>query len=79
MKAINILKTSLIDKILAIQNKEFLEALETIVNSSSSEKPVSLTDSQMQMLLMSEEDMKYGRLTSQEDLDAEDIAWLSEQ
>ncbi|MBP9153125.1 MAG: hypothetical protein KBF73_12645 [Flavobacteriales bacterium] len=79
MKAINTLKTSLIDKILTIENQEFLEALQTIVNSSSTEKPYSFTDSQMQMLQMSEEDVKYGRLTSQEDLDAEDMAWLSEK
>lgn len=78
MKAINTLKTSLIDKILTIENQELLEALQTIVNSTSDEK-VKFTDAQKTMLQMSEDDVKYGRLTSQEDLDAEDMAWLSEQ
>jgi len=78
MKAINSLKTSLIDKILTIENQELLEALQTIVNSASDEK-VKFTDAQKAMLQMSEEDIKYGRLTSQEDLDVEDLAWLSEQ
>jgi hypothetical protein len=78
MKAINSLKTSLIDKILTIENQELLEALQTIVNSASDEK-VKFSDSQKTMLQMSEEDIKYGRLTTQEALDEEDMAWLSEQ
>lgn len=67
MKAITTLRTSLIDKILTIENQEFLEALQTIINTSS-EEIVKFTDAQKTMLLMSEEDVKYGRLTSQEDL-----------
>tara|TARA_R110002072_G_scaffold74154_4_gene175846 strand:+ start:285 stop:521 length:237 start_codon:yes stop_codon:yes gene_type:complete len=78
MKAINTLKTSLIDKILTIENQDFLEALQTIVNSASDGK-VKFTEAQKAMLQVSEEDIKYGRLTSQEDLDEEDLAWLSEQ
>lgn len=78
MKAINTLKTSLIDKILTIENQELLEALQTIVNSTSDEK-VKFTDAQNAMIQMSEEDIKYGRIISQEDLDKEDLAWLSEQ
>ncbi len=78
MKAINTLKTSLIDKILTIENQELLEALQILVNSTSDEK-VKFTDAQKTMLQMSEDDVKYGRLTSQENLDKEDMAWLSEQ
>jgi len=79
MKAINTLKTSLIDKILTIENQKFLEALQTIVSSSSAEKPYSFTDSQREMLLMSEEDVKYNRLTPHDKVDEEDMAWLSEK
>lgn len=78
MKAINSLKTSLIDKILTIQDIELLEALQTIVDSTSDDK-VEFSETQKKMLQMSEEDIKYGRVVSQDDLDKEDLKWLSEQ
>lgn len=34
--------------------------------------------SELEMLQQSEEDIKYGRIISQEDLDKDDIEWLSE-
>lgn len=79
MKAINTIKTSLIDKILTIDNSELLLALETLINSASTDKKVKLSDAQKTMLLMSEEDIKYGRLIPQDQLDEEDLKWLAEQ
>lgn len=34
--------------------------------------------SELEMLQQSEEDIKYGRIISQEDLDKDDLEWLSE-
>jgi hypothetical protein len=77
MKAINTIKTDLIDKILIIENRELLQALETLISSATNDKSVKLSDAQKAMLQLSEEDIRYDRLTSQEDLDEEDMAWLS--
>ncbi len=78
MKAINTLKTELIDKILTIDDQELLKALDTLVNLKTSEGIVKLTDEQKAMLHLSEEDIKYSRLTAQDKLDEEDMKWLSE-
>ena len=36
----------------------------------------NLSECQLLMLNMSEEDIKFGRIISQEDLDKEDLEWL---
>lgn len=76
MKSVNTIRTNLIDKILCIQNVEFLKALDNLVSSSSQENIVKLTEEQKLMLQMSEEDILAGRIISQEKIDLEDIKWL---
>jgi len=76
MKSVNTIRTNLIDKILSIQNVEFLKALDNLVSSSSQENTVKLTEEQKLMLQMSEEDILAGRIVSQEKIDLEDIKWL---
>ncbi|MBI1286489.1 MAG: hypothetical protein GC178_02820 [Flavobacteriales bacterium] len=46
-------------------------------NCDAWNKRVALTEAQKRMLQMSEEDIKHGRLTSQEQLDEEDLKWLN--
>ena len=79
MKSIDIIKNRLIDKILTIKNQEFLTALDKLIDSSSTTSIVELTEEQKLMLLMSEEDIREGRLISQDDLDNNDLSWLKEQ
>lgn len=76
MESVNTIRTNLIDKILSIQNVEFLKALDNLVSSSSQENTVKLTEEQKLMLQMSEEDILAGRIVSQEKIDLEDIKWL---
>lgn len=79
MRSIDIIKNSLIDKILTIKNQDFLTALENLIDSSSIAYKAELTEEQKLMLLMSEEDIKAGRLISQDELDNNDLSWLKEQ
>ncbi len=77
METIDKIRNKVIDKILSIKNKEFLEALDKLISFSSSESDVvKLTDEQKEMLQMSEEDIKYGRLISQEEMDKRNLEWL---
>ena len=56
MATVDKIRNGLIDKILSIKNKDFLEALDKLVSSSSSESEiVKLTKEQKTMLEMSEQ------------------------
>ena len=80
MATVDKIRSKLIDKILSIQNKDFLVALDNIISSSSAENDiVELTKEQKEMLEMSEADIKNGRLISQEAMDKRNLEWLNEQ
>jgi len=80
MATVDKIRNELIDKILAIQNKDFLEALDTLVSSTvSQDQPVNLSKEQKLMLEMSEEDIKNGRLVSQEEMVKRNLEWLNEK
>ncbi len=67
MAAIDKIRSQLIDKIRTIKDKDFLEALDRLVASSSSSSDlVELTAEQKEMLEMSDKDIDNGRLISQE-------------
>jgi len=77
MKTVDNIRNRLIDKILSIQNKDFLEALDKLIATSSTEsETVKLTDEQKIMLEMSEQDIENGRLISQEAMDKRNLEWL---
>jgi hypothetical protein len=79
MTADNI-RNSIIDKLLTISNKDYLSALYQIINKSGvGNDTVSLTESQILMLQMSEDDLKKGRIVSQQELDKDDLEWLKGQ
>ncbi len=79
MPSVNNIRNGLIDKILSIENKEFLLALDNLITSSSSDSEiVNLTKEQKIMLEMSEKDIKDGRLISQEAMDKRNLEWLNE-
>ncbi|MEQ5791806.1 hypothetical protein J4E06_12125 [Muricauda sp. NFXS6] len=78
MATIDKIRNELIDKILSIRNKDFLEALDKLVSSSASESDVvELTIEQKKMLEMSEQDIKSGKLISQEAMDKRNLEWLN--
>ena len=77
MATVDNIRNGLIDKILAIKNKDFLEALDRIVSTSSSnEEVVHLTDSQKEMLRISEDDIANGRIISQDEMMKRNLEWL---
>lgn len=68
------IRNGLIDKLLAISDKDYLTALLRLVeNSSVSDEKIKLTKEQKLMLEMSESDIANGKLISQEDLDKSDL------
>jgi len=78
MATVDKIRTGLIDKILSINNKDFLEALDKLISSSKSESEiVELTNEQKIMLEMSENDIKTGKLISQDAMNKRNIEWLN--
>ena len=79
MATVEKIRNGLIDKILSIKNKDFLEALDKLISSSASAAEiVELTDEQKIMLEMSEEDIRNGKLISQEAMEKRNLEWLNE-
>lgn len=71
------LRNAIIDKIMTISNKDYLTTLNDLIESSISENDViPLSSDQIEMLKMSDKDIKNGNLITQHDLDKEDLEWL---
>ena len=78
MMTIEKIRTELIDKIRLINDKDFLEALDKLISSSKSEPEiVDLTKEQKIMLEMSENDIKEGKLISQDAMNKRNQEWLN--
>ena len=78
MATVDYLRNTLIDKLMTIKNKGYLDALNRLIDKSAvGKEPYVLSDIQTEMLMMSEEDIKHGRLVSQKQLDDEDLEWLN--
>ena len=78
MTTVDKLRNGLIDKILSIKNKDFLEALDKLISSKSSDSSiVELSNEQKIMLKISEEDIENGNLISQEAMDKRNLEWLN--
>lgn len=73
------IRNGLIDKILSIKNRDFLIALDDLITSSSSDSEIiELTNEQKAMLEMSEQDIKNGKLISQDAMHRRNLQWLNE-
>lgn len=80
MSQADIIRNGLIDKLLAISDKDYLLALSKLVESSSvNNEKIRFTPEQLLMLQMSENDIANGRVLTQEELDNSDLKWLNEQ
>ena len=78
MTGVDNIRNSIIDKLLTITNKEYLSAIYKLIsNSASSEDHIQLSEAQIVMLNMSDEDIKNHRVMSQQDLDKADLKWLN--
>lgn len=79
MGQVDILRNGIIEKLLTISNIDSLKTINEIVSYSQLEKSkIELTEEQVLMLSMSENDIKSGRLIAQNQLDKEDLKWLKE-
>lgn len=77
MTAADKIRNNIIDKLLTISDMEYLEALYSLVNKRGVDNNViKLSGAQIQMLNMSEDDLRTGRLISQDELDKADLEWL---
>jgi len=80
MDATDNIRNNIIDKLLTISNREYLLALYHILeNSGVDNDTLRLTKEQFTMLELSEQDIKFGRFNSQEQLDKDDLEWLKGQ
>lgn len=77
MTTLEILKNSLIDKILVTNNESLLKAISTIFDSTQKEEKIKLSSEQLEMLLMSENDIKSGKIVSEAELQKMDKEWLN--
>lgn len=77
MATIDTLRNDLIDKLLTISNKDYLLALNKLIeNTPVNDAKVTLTEEQILMLKLSDDDIKAGKLISQAQLDKNDLEWL---
>ena len=79
MRTTDILRNNIIDKLMTISNKDYLSALyQLVITSSDDNDIVKLTEEQIQMLQLSDMDIKNGKFISQYQLDKDDLKWLNE-
>jgi len=66
------IKNRLVDRILAVQDEKFLEAIEKIFVTTQKEEIVKLYPEQREMLMMSDSDIAAGNVVSEAELDKQD-------
>lgn len=77
MTATDNVRNSIIDKLLTITDKDYLAAFYQLIHKSKiNEDKIQLSEEQILMLDMSEDDILHGRLISQEEVDQTDLEWL---
>ncbi len=76
MTTLESIKNRLVDRILAVQDEKFLEAVERIFVTTQKEEIVKLYQEQREMLMMSDADIVDGNVVSESELDKLDSQWL---
>ncbi|MBW8327583.1 MAG: hypothetical protein K0M50_22655 [Prolixibacteraceae bacterium] len=80
MSTTDLIRNNIIDKLLTISNEDYLLALYQLVNNSTvGQDTVQLSEEQVTMLQLSDEDIVNGKLIAHYQLDKDDLQWLSEQ
>jgi hypothetical protein len=77
MKTIDIVKNRLIDRIMVTNNEQLLSAIENIFNSTQTDDKLILDSHQIEILMMSENDIQQEDLISESDLKDEDSKWMN--
>ena len=77
MENLETLRASLVQKIFSTDNLNLLEAINQIFSSTEvEEKEYKLSENQKKLLMLAEDDIKYGRLVSDEELRKMDKEWM---
>jgi hypothetical protein len=77
MKTTDVIRNGIIDKLLTITDEGYLRALFQLLDKrNESEETVQLSEEQIQMLHLSEDDIAEGRLVLQNQLDQDDLLWI---
>ena len=72
------IQQGIIDKILLLNNQDLLLAFDTLLGKSVRDIDVyKISNQQRQVLQESEEDIKYNRLASDEEVNREEDLWLN--
>ncbi len=69
-------KNRLIDKILISKDEKFLKAIENIFVSVQKDDTISLTSEQIEMLIMSDQDINKKNIISENELNKNDALWM---
>ena len=76
MTTLDSIKNRLVDRILAVQDEKFLEAVEKIFVTTQKEEILKLYPEQKEMLMMSDADIATGHVVSESELEKLDSQWL---
>ena len=77
MEYLETLRASLVQNIFSTDNLNLLEAINQIFSSTEvEEKEYKLSENQKKLLMLAEDDIKYGRLVSDEELRKMDEEWM---
>lgn len=71
------IKLEIFDKLKEVEDISLLKKIQKLLKSIPAETSYILSEAEIEILEMSEEDIKAGRVMSQEQLDKEDLEWLS--
>ena len=69
MTSIDMVKNRLIDRIIVSKNRDLLEALDKLLTFTQNEEILTLSSQQIELLMMSEQDIQDGNLISETDLE----------
>jgi hypothetical protein len=79
MNQTDIIRNSIIDKLITISNRDYLNAIFKIVdNSSVVADKIYLSAEQKILLQLSEDDIKENRIISETEMNKSDLKWLKE-
>lgn len=73
------LKLEIFDKLKSVEDESLLKKIMTLLKTVDQKEIYHLSEYELNMVKEGEEDIKFGRVISQEQLDKEDLEWLSKQ
>jgi hypothetical protein len=73
------LKLAIYDKLKSVEDDGLLKKIMRLLKTVDENKIYHLNEFELNMVKEGEDDIKFGRVISQEQLDKEDLEWLSKQ